>query len=116
MCSILWYVFVFLMIRRPPRSTRTDTLLPYTTLFRSLREAQAAVLRRPLLQRLAGARGDDLLLVAVQDEDAAAQLRRRGERRVHQVDQALDRADARLLDDQRVIGRASCRESVCQYV
>src|SRR3546814_10170743 len=28
------YVF-FLMIRRPPRSTRTDTLFPYTTLFRS---------------------------------------------------------------------------------
>src|SRR3546814_380634 len=27
--------FFFLMIRRPPRSTRTDTLFPYTTLFRS---------------------------------------------------------------------------------
>src|SRR3546814_7967288 len=32
--SIL-FVFFFLMIRRPPRSTRTDTLFPYTTLFRS---------------------------------------------------------------------------------
>src|SRR3546814_12432753 len=30
-----YYVLFFLMIRRPPRSTRTDTLLPYTTLFRS---------------------------------------------------------------------------------
>src|SRR3546814_21055557 len=29
-------MFVFLMIRRPPRSTRTDTLFPYTTLFRSV--------------------------------------------------------------------------------
>src|SRR3546814_14195344 len=29
--------FFFLMIRRPPRSTRTDTLFPYTTLFRSHR-------------------------------------------------------------------------------
>src|SRR3546814_15238006 len=29
------FVFLFLMIRRPPRSTRTDTLFPYTTLFRS---------------------------------------------------------------------------------
>src|SRR3546814_15562803 len=29
-CSVF-----FLMIRRPPRSTRTDTLFPYTTLFRS---------------------------------------------------------------------------------
>src|SRR3546814_1599395 len=32
-----WLLFYFfLMIRRPPRSTRTDTLFPYTTLFRSL--------------------------------------------------------------------------------
>src|SRR3546814_14577572 len=29
------YFIFFLMIRRPPRSTRTDTLFPYTTLFRS---------------------------------------------------------------------------------
>src|SRR3546814_16891525 len=28
-------MFFFVMIRRPPRSTRTDTLFPYTTLFRS---------------------------------------------------------------------------------
>src|SRR3546814_11181976 len=34
-CSFLF----FLMIRRPPRSTRTDTLFPYTTLFRSLQRA-----------------------------------------------------------------------------
>src|SRR3546814_6104339 len=31
------------MIRRPPRSTRTDTLFPYTTLFRSGDQAQLAV-------------------------------------------------------------------------
>src|SRR3546814_19527555 len=31
------------MIRRPPRSTRTDTLFPYTTLFRSVRVSAAAV-------------------------------------------------------------------------
>src|SRR3546814_14104823 len=30
--------FFFLMVRRPPRSTRTDTLLPYPTLFRSLHQ------------------------------------------------------------------------------
>src|SRR3546814_1014209 len=37
MCSLLpsTLMFFFLMIRRPPRSTRTDTLFPYTTLFRS---------------------------------------------------------------------------------
>src|SRR3546814_20114075 len=32
---MILFVFFFLMIRRPPRSTRTDTLFPYTTLFRS---------------------------------------------------------------------------------
>src|SRR3546814_15528066 len=32
----------FLMIRRPPRSTRTDTLFPYTTLFRSQRHRPGA--------------------------------------------------------------------------
>src|SRR3546814_20468217 len=39
MCLYVLYVvsciFLFCMIRRPPRSTRTDTLFPYTTLFRS---------------------------------------------------------------------------------
>src|SRR3546814_17530612 len=35
---LLFRVF-FLMIRRPPRSTRTDTLFPYTTLFRSRHRA-----------------------------------------------------------------------------
>src|SRR3546814_18897712 len=34
--SFRYPFFVFLMLRRPPRSTRTDTLFPYTTLFRSL--------------------------------------------------------------------------------
>src|SRR3546814_3414809 len=33
--------FFFLMIRRPPRSTRTDTLFPYTTLFRSAADRYA---------------------------------------------------------------------------
>src|SRR3546814_19683691 len=34
-CKISMTIF-FVMIRRPPRSTRTDTLFPYTTLFRSV--------------------------------------------------------------------------------
>src|SRR3546814_14703092 len=42
-CIIL---FFFLMIRRPPRSTRTDTLFPYTTLFRSYSQARDAMLSR----------------------------------------------------------------------
>src|SRR3546814_15398250 len=57
------------MIRRPPRSTRTDTLLPYTTLFRSLRPQRdrgaAGVARRgagsgvraPVVRQGGGAQG-----------------------------------------------------------
>src|SRR3546814_16431559 len=33
---MFFIMFFFLMIRLPPRSTRTDTLFPYTTLFRSI--------------------------------------------------------------------------------
>src|SRR3546814_5316531 len=51
-------MFFFLMIRRPPRSTRTDTLFPYTTLFRS--DAGVARLRVAAARRrstgIAGAR------------------------------------------------------------
>src|SRR3546814_651837 len=48
--AFMFVVFIFfLMIRRPPRSTRTDTLFPYTTLFRSLsRVAQRPNLFRPV--------------------------------------------------------------------
>src|SRR3546814_3297228 len=48
------------MIRRPPRSTRTDTLFPYTTLFRSIENPMrefccySSCLRRRRLPRLAG--------------------------------------------------------------
>src|SRR3546814_20122547 len=42
--SSFGFVFLFfLMIRRPPRSTRTDTLFPYTTLFRSGEAGDPAV-------------------------------------------------------------------------
>src|SRR3546814_11148480 len=49
-CCVFFYirtysvtlVVFFLMIRRPPRSTRTDTLFPYTTLFRSREYAVAS--------------------------------------------------------------------------
>src|SRR3546814_4333115 len=50
-CCRSFSFFFFLMIRRPPRSTRTDTLFPYTTLFRSRRQRlEPRVLQ--LLERL----------------------------------------------------------------
>src|SRR3546814_14151216 len=48
------FFFFFLMLRRPPRSKRTDTLFPYTTLFRSFMmfwmRPPVAVHRRPSLR------------------------------------------------------------------
>src|SRR3546814_16213851 len=59
----MWYCialgFFFLMVRRPPGSTRTDTLFPYTTLFRSTscdleaRQALAAFADRYDIARIA---------------------------------------------------------------
>src|SRR3546814_5452448 len=55
-CFLLAVTFFFLMIRRPPRSTRTDTLFPYTTLFRSSAPAGVAVPRHDGLSARRGAR------------------------------------------------------------
>src|SRR3546814_5504284 len=63
LCSVALFTrLFFLIIRRPPRSTRTDTLFPYTTLFRS--DGVAAVRRteRPDLAGL-GEVGDVLQVV-----------------------------------------------------
>src|SRR3546814_10524555 len=46
------------MIRRPPRSTRTDTLFPYTTLFRSLAAHSAFLARNGEHNRGGGERHD----------------------------------------------------------
>src|SRR3546814_2584808 len=67
------------MIRRPPRSTRTDTLFPYTTLFRSLRQRIG-----PEVERL------DTLLDADRESD---RLRRPG---------TLDAIGAELAADARI--------------
>src|SRR3546814_15702853 len=63
-CSVICFVcisfflmfslllFFFLMIRRPPRSTRTDTLSPYTTLFRSGHGIRLKVRAEEFVERL----------------------------------------------------------------
>src|SRR3546814_2267223 len=69
--------FVFLMIRRPPRSTRTDTLFPYTTLFRS-RSAEASDLQ--IVEDAFGSfapfehRGDDEVRAADRSEEHTSEL------------------------------------------
>src|SRR3546814_8385491 len=62
------------MIRRPPRSTRTDTLFPYTTLFRSPRSDRI----RP--RRLLARRADERARGRCGNEAAAADPRRHGPR------------------------------------
>src|SRR3546814_7435114 len=81
MCCVFIYLaglFFFLMMLRPPRSTRTDTLFPYTALFRSRLEGRqpgAQLALADLDGRQAGV-GDALL------ERLARGLRRFGGRRL----------------------------------
>src|SRR3546814_15391383 len=55
--------FFFLMIRRPPRYTRTDTLFPYTTLFRSIGGARRTI----VLQENRAVEIDDRAILAEQE-------------------------------------------------
>src|SRR3546814_8061049 len=70
------------MFRRPPRSTRTDTLFPYTTLFRSEKDGLRDVdfrLHVEVLQPEGGERIDELvqaLPIAPQTSDGAVERRR----------------------------------------
>src|SRR3546814_11660873 len=110
------------MIRRPPRSTRTDTLFPYTTLFRSLLEIHDWGFLSPSLHAPAQRQlhHRHLLLVEVGDGVVVAlRLGHLDELLLHHHGIARGRGLVALLllDAAGVeIGRASCRERVCQYV
>src|SRR3546814_7972042 len=73
------------MIRLPPRSTRTDTLFPYTTLFRSQRDRAAAQLARhrdlnpQILRQADHARHDGQVRIDVRQDGDCAQDRGRSE-------------------------------------
>src|SRR3546814_17530653 len=68
--------FFFLMILRPPRSTRTDTLFPYTTLFRSIGQFQSRRLARIEFQHIARGRiaGIRRATVAQRSEEHTSEL------------------------------------------
>src|SRR3546814_15556532 len=120
----------FLMIRRPPRSTRTDTLFPYTTLFRSTPDQFTDAARRavtidgkiwglPLdswtmlwhvntnLFRKAGLMRNGQPILPRSPKELLAQAEQ-FERRTGKPYPVQATANE--------IGRASCRERVCQYV
>src|SRR3546814_11383678 len=131
------------MIRRPPRSTRTDTLFPYTTLFRSaagqphlpqpqLRESRhraANFLNRQFRGTLAR------LLVAIGQAIGAAEVAHLGQRQAQVFEPATDRVRQRQdiggadaahwtsgpsaigsVTPSLEIGRAARRERGCQDV
>src|SRR3546814_15315711 len=119
------------MIRRPPRSTRTDTLFPYTTLFRSPQAGRQLPLleaRRPGLEEV----GQVALGVDLADEGALSLLRTkqgkgRGDGGLADTSLARDEEQAAVEELGHVWpqrqrpwraknGRASRRERVCQYV
>src|SRR3546814_16745238 len=107
------------MIRRPPRPTRTDTLFPYPTLFRSYRGLTDVALRNAIGRGdvpgprmwVAGAyitipKGGGELNGVVPNEQLPPDMRLG-------VAATPEEAAAKTAYQ---IGRASCRERVCQYV
>src|SRR3546814_15277016 len=110
------------MIRRPPRSTRTDTLFPYTTLFRSLIERAGEELLRlaeatadggpaMLVGTVVAAHGVLFNVVALLDGGEVTAIRQKRELPNYGT---FD--DKRLFAPGPQIGRASCRERVCLHV
>src|SRR3546814_20443480 len=122
------------MIRRPPRSTRTDTLFPYTTLFRSVVAASAsAVAAFAAPQAVQAFPVPDVQAQPVATMDRKPRLITRLKDLFEDV-AGFDLADADsganfielglgslmltqvALQLQKTIGRASGRERVCQDV
>src|SRR3546814_17563750 len=119
------------MIRRPPISTRTDTLLPDTTLFRaegrevSLHEALGVAVDRAHLSRPAVGEAEsplrharELVALVVDDRRLHAEERQDGGAGLEAdcARQGRDQDAAGLGLPPGEIGRESCRERVCQYV
>src|SRR3546814_14874519 len=108
------------MIRRPPRSTRTDTLFPYTTLFRSQGTESGAPMDLD--------HDEDGVVI----ENGHREQKQEGklEKDLPQTDKSGDslkgdtpeedmpatEEEWSLWSQDIEIGRASCRERVCQYV
>src|SRR3546814_13012673 len=117
------------MIRRPPGSTRTDTLFPYTTLFRSRHQRHDRYRFRGVDRKIPPRM---MLNLAVADAPELLLLDLAGEQRLERpaVDRARKPEPGRnfpaplrgfvpalgVIIAARKIGRASCRERVCQYV
>src|SRR3546814_19366800 len=110
------------MIRRPPRSNRTDTPFPYTMLFRSLRIAAVAAANETVeIDRCAAREGQHDIFVEIGQVDVERDIHAADVviidesevEPVHFLAAGVDRLGGQEGDQ---IGRASRRERVCQYV
>src|SRR3546814_12076396 len=102
------------MIRRPPRSTRTDTLFPYTTLFRSHLTVSGSgnVLGDKLmLDRAISNLLSNALRYTPEGKTISVTIRQTGNAVTLTVENPGE-----AIKPEHQIGRASCRERVCQYV
>src|SRR3546814_17452760 len=124
------YIF-FLMIRRPPRSTRTDTLFPYTTLFRSdVTSAKEIASLNPRLIKIPSATnqhyelqedlckffgGEIHISTGMSTRDEVDSVDEFYETRGRSRDVVLYACTTGYTVASEAIGRASCRERVCQY-
>src|SRR3546814_14650693 len=103
------------MIRRPPRSTRTDTLFPYTTLFRSNSKAFVCPYHAWTFSNTG-----DLMGYALPDGYEGISKAGVGLGKVARISSYRGfvfgsmATEGPTLEEQ--IGRASCRERVCQLV
>src|SRR3546814_11311520 len=108
------------MIRRPPISTRTDTPFPSTTPFRSLLANATNVQSTPLWQVMnpipfpnTDPAGPDPRIAATQAFCDALRAKQPPIYAAIEPDALQPDEDPYMFDK---IGRASCRERVCQYV
>src|SRR3546814_15426630 len=97
----------FLMIRRPPRSTRTDTLFPYTTLFRSIYRLQFG---GKFLVRSGLIIGNKQIFLMTLPKGLTMTPM------FFLIRDAIYPNNQWFFSHAHQIGRASCRERVCQYV
>src|SRR3546814_16056448 len=88
------------MIRRPPRSTRTDTLFPYTTLFRSPFD-EGAVLHRGIVDR------HRLVEPVLRQHETADMLRQMARKFDQFTDQPTQPRDRGIGEVQAVLGEAT---------
>src|SRR3546814_5747965 len=103
------YFIFFLMIRRPPRSTRTDTLFPYTTLFRSFMTIDLDLCYTPATELAALIAGKKL---------SPVELTRNTLARIEAVNPALNRSEEHTSELQslmRISYAVFCLKKKIQY-